>query len=211
MADLSRLLKIIRLLYRMDDNDINDLTAVLLGNRQTEWRQAIQAEALGVGCKGVQAKNASGGDLAKLRDDSRKEARQIAKTWNRDIERQLKKLFDQNPRGNRNYYSKNMTAWMNARASWKNTQIALNTSQTARQYAKEQFWKKNKLTDRARFIFTGPPPTCEDCATLFSMGLVGIDVVQRYPAPRHPNCPHEWEQFTGVGVGLMDCEKLWIG
>lgn len=211
MAELSRLLKIISLLYRMTDEDIDDLTTDLLSARQREWRNAIQEEITGVGCASATVHGPSGVDLSTLRSDSRKEARGIAKTWNRDVERQLVKLYNANPRGNRGYYGANMERWVNARAQWKNPQIALNVAQSTRQYAKSRFWKQNKLTKEARYILTGPPPVCDTCTMLFARGLVTISVVERYKAPIHVNCPHEWELFTGVGVGRLNCDTLWTG
>lgn len=134
------------------------------------------------------------------------DARQIAKTYNRDVERKLKKLYESNPRGNRRYYAKNMRIYLEQRSSWKTVQIALQTETTTRAYAQEQFRNNNRI--QAFYVFAGPSPVCSDCARLYSMGLVTQSVVDRNPAPVHINCTHQWQSRPTQQVR---CEDLWIG
>ncbi len=206
MASLSsKLLRIIAALYRMNADDIEELTQQLLKQRKRIWRQTLAEEAANYGCK-KSPNDPSGSDLAELKAMSREDAKSIANTWNRDVERQLEKLYKQNPRGNRLYYAKNMEAWAKARAKWKNAQIALVTDTTTREYTKSRFRAMNLIAPR--FLFVGPPPTCQECVSQFAAGEVDQAHVRRYPCPRHIGCPHTWKV---VSRHRIDCADIWVG
>lgn len=206
MATTNKLLRVIGLLYKMQPEDVKALTDSLQERRRAAWRGAIRQELRVAGCGG-DAQGPSGNDRRKLRDWSRRDARRIARTWDRDVERQLQKLYNENPRGNRHYYAKRMQEWARARSEWKEPQIALATESETRQYAKDRFWSENKLTEGG-FIFTGPSPVCAECIEHFSAGIVDYRYVRRNPAPVHPNCPHEWERSRRR---RLNCERAWRG
>ncbi len=203
----SKLVRTIALLYRMESDDIRQLADDLTDARVKAWQQGIQEEARRFGYN-VNPPPPDGGDLRDLRNASLEEARQIANTWNRDVERQIQKLYDANPRGNRNYYFSNLERWSTDRARWKNAQIALNTAQSARDSAKREFWRRNNLIRNSMYIFTGPPPVCEECTRLFAHGLFTYRETLRVKIPVHVGCPHEFELFTR---GFVPQSKLWIG
>lgn len=201
----SKLLTIIALLYQMQGADVRALADELLERRKAEWRTALTELARQHGC------NRSGesprlDDLDELRRMSLEDARQIAKTWNRDVINQLRKLYGDNPRGNRYYYYSNMERWATERARWKNPQIAIQTAQTTRWYAQNRFRELNGI--RARFVFAGPPPVCAACVDLFASGIVAEAFIQVNPAPVHIACPHEWRE---VRPERIPCAEMWVG
>lgn len=205
--DLTRLQRIIRLAYEMQSEDRDELEDTITKQRAAAWRDAIEDEARKVGVS-RSARGPSGQDLRELREMSRADAQSIYETYNRDLEREIRRLFDANPRGNRNYYIKNLEEWAERRASWKNRQIALMNNKTARYHAQQRFWDLNGARKR-RYRFDGPAPVCDDCADMFAAGEVDQRFVDQNPTPLHPNCPHEWKS---VGFKLnVAPEDVWMG
>jgi hypothetical protein len=203
---LTRLLKIIALLYEMQPEEQDALSAQLLEQRKAVWRQALADMAREFGCNSASPRPPSGRDLTELKALSDEDAKSIANTWNGDVERQVQRLYDANPRGNRYYYRKNMEAWAAQRSTWKNPQIALNTETVTREYAKSRFREMN--VDSPRFVFDGPPPTCDVCVQEFAAGIVDENYVRKHPCPRHINCPHTWRV---VNPQRIPCAEMWLG
>jgi hypothetical protein len=202
----TRLLQTLALLYRMAGADVTALTDSLLERRKADWITALSEEARRHGCnQRGQAPRLQ--DLTELRAMSAEDARSIADTWNRDLERQLVKLFDANPRGNRNYYFSNLERWAAERDRWKLPQIAIQTAQTTRWYAQNRFRVMNGLRG-GRYIFTGPAPSCIRCVRLFAAGIVSEAYVQRHVTPVHINCPHQWDL---IRPKKLSCDRLWVG
>ena len=202
---MSALLTVLALLYQMQEADIRALAEELLERRKAEWRTALTELARQHGCNRT-GESPRLGDLDMLRRMSLDDARQIAKTWNRDVSGQLRKLYDSNPRGNRFYYYSNMEKWATARAGWKNPQIAIQTAQTTRWLAQNRFRELNGI--RAYYVFTGPPPVCAVCVGLFGAGVVSEGYIQANPAPVHIGCPHEWKE---VRPERIPCSEMWVG
>ena len=202
---LSRLLQTLALLYKMQPADVTTLSDDLYARRQIEWMTAMSAEARRHGCSqlGQPPQRQDAAELRRMADD---DATSIANTWNKDLERQLIKLFEANPRGNRNYYFSNLERWASERDRWKLPQIALQTAQTTRFYAQQRFRTENGV--RGRFIFTGPPPVCKICVREFAQGVVSERYVLNHPCPRHVGCPHEWEQLRPERLA---CDAIWLG
>lgn len=203
----STLLKTLALLYKMQADDQAALERDLLDRRKAAWRSALREKAREYGCTTAAPRDPSGRDLSELRAMSADDAKSIAATWNRDVERQLQRLFDANPRGNRYYYYSRMEAWAAERATWKNAQIALMTEQSTRFYAQDRFRQENGLRG-VRYLFVGPAPVCEICVRHFAAGLVDEAYVRRNPAPVHIGCPHEWKEQAG---GIIPCGEMWVG
>jgi hypothetical protein len=203
---MSDLLRIIGLLYQMQAADIATLERDLLQRRKAAWRQALSECGQRYGS--TRPPNPpSREDLAELKRMCREDARSIATTWNRDVERQLQKLYTANPKGNRHYYAKQMEAWAQKRAVWKNPQIALQTEQTTRFYAQDRFRQMNGLRG-GQYVFQGPPPVCGECVGHFAAGLVDEVYVHRHPAPVHIGCPHEW---YALPLKAPPPRELWLG
>jgi len=201
----SNLLTILALLYQMQEADIQALAAELLERRKAEWRTALSDMARQHGCNRA-GESPRMGDLEELRRMSLDDARQIAKTWNKDVISQLRTLYGDNPRGNRFYYYSRMEAWAVERGRWKNPQIAIQTAQTTRWYAQNRFRTMNSI--RGRYLFTGPPPVCAECVGLFGAGVVSERFIQANPAPVHIGCPHEWKE---VRPERIPCAEMWVG
>lgn len=200
------LIRIMALLYRWQPEEIQVLEDELLERRIQAWRTALSEQARQFGCNRA-ANDPSGGDLRVLRAESGVDAAGIVSTWNRDVERELQRLFDANPGGDRTYYASNMETWADTRNTWKSRQVGLQTVQTTRAYAQSRFREENEL--RAdRFLFVGPPPVCRRCTELFAAGIVDQRFVDRNPVPIHVLCPHEWQLQTAQ---RLDCRNIWVG
>lgn len=203
----SNLVRTLTLLYSMQDADTIELATRLEQQRGVEWTRAIQAELVRYGCT-QSARPPAGNDAAELSRASLTDARSIANTYNRELQNQVQRLYAANPRGNRNYYFKALEAWSAKRQIFKGQQIALNTAATTRSLAQTRFRAMNAI--EGKYLFGGPAPVCIQCTRLKALGLVTIDIVQRYPTPIHLNCPHEWVQARGLRGGI-DCATAWAG
>jgi len=196
-----------RLAYMMQPEDEAALAAQIERQRSTAWVTALEEEARKVGVR-ARANAPRLGDLQYLRGLSQQDAASIVNTYNRDLEKQIRALFTENRRGNRQFYISRLEAWYSKRAAWKDRQIALMNEKTARAYATQRFREMN-LIGRATYRFEGPAPVCPDCADMFSMGEVEQQVVDTNPAPIHVNCPHSWAATKyQLGVSRGD---LWVG
>lgn len=205
--DLTRLQRIMRLAYSMQPEDEAQLAAQIERQRSRAWMTALEEEARKVNVR-ARANAPRRDDLQYLRELSRSDAASIARTYNRELEKQIRDLFAENPRGNRQFYASRLEAWYGKRASWKDRQIALMNEKSARAYATQRFRDMN-LIGRATYRFVGPAPVCPDCADMFSKGVVEQQFVDTNPAPLHPNCPHEW---TGTKYQLgVSRQDVWVG
>lgn len=201
----SNLVRTITLLYSMQDADTVDLATRLQAQRVIEWQRAVSAELQRYGCP-AGGQPPTGADAQALSQMSLADARSIANTYNRELGNQVQRLYAANPKGNRNYYFKALEAWSAKREVFKGQQIALNTAGTTRQMAQARFRQMNNIV--GRYLFGGPPPVCIRCMRLKALGLVTIDVMQRYPTPIHIGCPHEWRDARPKAI---NCETAWKG
>lgn len=194
----------ISLLYRMQSADIDDLANRIFQQRRQAYRTELLNMTRRHGCNSLNIPEPRGAELQELQQMSRNDARSIANTWNQDVTRHVERLFDQNRRGNRQYYFSNLERWASDRDAWKSPSVALNTETTTRQFVQIQFRFNNNLRG-GRYRFSGPPPICPICISLFAMGVVDEDTMLANQAPVHPNCPHEWRQ---VAPEQIPCEDM---
>jgi len=203
---MSQLTSTIALLYRMETGDVKQLEAALLERRKTAWVSSLANQARAHNCN--RTPNAPRReDLREIKRMCKADAKSISNTWNREVTREIERLYNANPKGNRQYYFANLERWNSARDQWKLPQISLTTEMTTREYAAQRFRQMNYET-ALRFLFDGPPTTCVDCTRRFAAGLVNENYVRRYPTPRHIGCPHTWRV---VNVPQIDCAELWLG
>lgn len=204
---MSRLLRIMSLFYRLSDDDVDGLERRLLEQMKRAWLETLREEARRYGYTGA-VHPPRREDLAWLRAEARADAHSIARTWERDVERQLGRLYAANPRGNRYYYAKRMEEWAAARAVWKDRQIAVTTESKARAYARQRFAEMNALRGD-RYVMDGPPPVCAVCVGYFAAGVVDQRFVDRHPLPAHVGCPHQWRALQTVPAPAPG--ELWVG
>ncbi len=205
--DLTRLQRIMRLAYSMQPEDEAALAAQIERQRSRAWQTALEEEAQKVGVR-ARANAPRRDDLQYLRDVSRSDAESIARTYNADLEKQIRALFTENPRGNRQFYASRLEAWYSKRAAWKDRQIALMNEKSARYYATQRFREMN-LIGRAKFRFDGPSPVCDECIDNFAAGEVEQEYVDTHPTPVHIGCNHDWKGTKyQLGVSRRD---VWIG
>lgn len=204
----TRLLRVLKLLYHQDAQDVKALSETLLVQRKAAWETALREEAAQYGYTGP-INPPRREDLRELRQMCQEDARSIVNTWNRDVDRQLARLYDQNYRGNRFYYAKHMEEWGAARDRWKAQQIASYTEFSTSSYAQRRFWEMNGLRG-GWYVFDGPPPVCDDCRYLYALGVVDQEVVDANPTPRHVNCDHRW-RLLPMTTEAPRPRELWVG
>ncbi len=204
----TRLLRVLKLLYHQHEADQQALADTLLEQRKAAWQTALRDEARALGHTGP-AQPPRREDLAELRRMSQEDARSIVNTWNRDVDRQLERLYDRNYRGNRYYYRKRMEEWAVQRDVWKARQIADYTEYSTINYAQQRFRAMNGLRG-GEYVLDGPPPVCGDCRDLYGRGVVDQVVVDQYPMPLHVSCRHTW-RLLPWGVTGPPLAELWVG
>lgn len=193
--------------FQMKASDAQALEVDLLDLMKQTWVSTLSEQARQFGCL-KPANPPRLNDLSELRAFAAEDAKSITQTWNRDVERQLLKLFYARPRGNRYYYLEEMEKWSTARDAWKSPQIATQTEQRVRFYAQERFWDENDLKN-GRFIYGKPDRVVSDeCKRRRAAGVVTWEYVKAHPAPAHVNCPHPWVRLTDV---RLDCNEMWVG
>ena len=204
---LTKLQSVMRLAYGMRSDEEAVLARNIENHMQAAWTEQMRSEARSVGSK-KSIPFPRGEALDMIRRQAITDAHSIRNTYNRGLEREIRRLYDANPRGNRNYYMKNIEDWHAKWQAWKDRQIALVNDKTARYMATQEFNTANDVQG-ARYVFDGPAPACDDCGAMFAAGEVNQDFVDRNPTPLHPNCPHYWTRVGGrVGVPI---EQLWVG
>lgn len=199
---------IIELIYKMQPEDIKALESELLNQRREAWRSYMREEARRFGCAESNVRSAKRTDLTDLRRMSREDARSIAKTWQRDLAAQVRRVRKEFPHATRSVWAREMESWAAARSKWKNAQIAMYTQQTARQHAQTRFAKVNNL--ERKLVFDGPPPVCPICLRLYAAGVVTQEFADANPCPVHPFCPHYWRVLPNPNERIP-CGKLWLG
>lgn len=204
---LTRLHETLLLLYEWQDEEIEDFARDLLDRRVGIWHDELRALAFQYGCQNPTVRGPRGKYREKLRRDSRREARGIARTWSRHLRNEIERLFNRNPRGNRQYYISNLERWAERRMAWKNLQIGLATEQNTAWYAQQSFRQENNVRDE-RFIYIGPAPVGPVCIRRFGEGIVDREYIEREPTPAHPNCPHRWQVVNPEQIG---CQGMWLG
>jgi hypothetical protein len=210
MPDPDRLAALKRRLsvaFELSLPDEQALADSITRQRAQAWRATMTEEARAVGSR-QRGQGPSGADAAYLHELSVEDAQSIRETYNRELMNQIEQVYAAKPDGTRDEYVRELTQWADARARWKDRQIANMNRQTARSYAQERFATRNRV-GRSLYLFTGPPPKEEHCADHFAAGLVTREYKEANETPIHINCPHQWTKQRGsVGVPMAD---LWVG
>lgn len=206
----SELVTIISFIYEMNEEDQQQIEDEILRTRAAAWQAAVQAEARRLGYQGT-VNPPRGRDLEQLRRQSREDAISIRRTHNKAVRNQVQRLYDQNPRGNRNYYAKNMETWYVDRDDYKARQIALNTEQTGFFNGKETFIEVNGL-EGGTYVYDGASPVGPICKERFAKGRANWRYVRNNPTPAHPNCPHSWLEVEPPRLASgTSLDELWVG
>lgn len=203
---MTKLTKTITLLYAYQDADITKLAGQITERRRAVWVNTLRDLARTHGCSQYPG-TPKMGDAKELARQSLADAQSIAKTFNRDLNAQINRIYNENPRANRATYYKRLNEWSKKRATWKNLTIGLNTDGTARYLATTRFYEMNASLSRS-FVASGPPATCKICIRIFAAGVVTRDYVSRHPLPAHLNCPHFYRSAAPVRA---QCGSLWLG
>lgn len=205
----TKLQRIIALAFRMHDEDEDQLYAQLRDQRIGAYRAELADQAAKLGRRGVEVPMPSGDALAWIEAQCRRDAASIVQTYNRQMERQLTQMIEDNALRNRYQWGAAVNRWADARAATKDREIALNTDGTARTYAREQFVHVNELEQYVQGRLEGPPPVCETCTNAAAAGWVDADYMKRYPMPNHLRCEHGYR--TRYVVPPDVAQELWIG
>lgn len=203
----SQLIQTMLLLYRWQPQEVDDLESDLEDRMKGIWRDVLRARANEHGCPAGSVNDPRGRDLREIRAMAHEDAVSISNTWARAVENQLNRLYNANPRGNRNYYSSNMERWATRRGRWKNLQIGLATEQRVAWYASDRFRQENGLRGQL-YLYAGPAPVGDECKDRWANGISNEGYIQAHPTPAHPNCPHRWIPVNPINIG---CEGLWVG
>lgn len=204
---MSELTRIISLMYRMTDDDERRLFDDLVNMRVVMYQTAIEREARRYG-NNLDANPPSGRDYAEIRRMSERDAASIVRTYNRDVERQVERLYAQNSRGNRNYYASNMERWASQRTTWKQAQIALNTDTTTTEYARRRWFEEN-FDSGLKWRMVGGAAVCKDCISIMAKGTLTQQFVDSHPCPRHYNCIHAYAPINPRR--RADRDTVWMG
>lgn len=193
--------------FLFPESQVKSLYDSILKAYSAAWQLAIKEQAAKYGCANARVGSPSGASLGQMKEWAKRDAESIEKTYNREAQSQLSKLYDANPLGAVQYYLTGMAEWAMSRQTTKNLTIGINNVQAGYGLGLQDFVVNNQL--KTQFRLVGPAPVCRDCSYLMGLGAVDYDVVMRYGFGLiHPNCPHRWETTK---VYKIDCGALWAG
>lgn len=204
--DYTAIMLLVYSYFSMDDTDAARIAVEL----EAQKRQAYEAEltklAGQAGCpkQGV----ADQYTLDSIQDQSEDEAAGIVNTYNYDLAQAIINVHEQYPRANRNTYMRQLTAWNNARADWKYTQITLHNTGEWQAQAQLDFTTYNDLSGWAEILpKKAAEPVCQELAARQRIPLrEAQDYMRSWPP--HLNCPHYWVVHPNQ---IADCEDMWLG
>ncbi len=203
---MSKLTDLLALLYKYSEADTAKLAKQLNERMRGAWVNQMSDLAKKHGCSHL-GTVPKGADAKKFRDDSKRDAESVAKTYNRELANEIARLVKVNTKGNRAYYIKNLNIWQRRRDSNKIWAIGLNTDSAGRQHAFTRFYQMNPQIVR-KFMASGPPAVCRICINIFAAGIVDLAYTQSHPFPAHYLCPHS---YVAVAPARAECTTLWVG
>lgn len=206
VSSLSPVMQLVHEAMRMEKEDTKAMADELFKARKAEFNDAISDYVAQTGCAGT-GNLSTTVELKFFRDDSNRDARDIANTYNLNLAKTIQEIRLASPKANRNTYTKALREWEAGRRIWKATQIALNTTLTARSQALASFAFHNDLQPRVELL----PKLAKEpiCQGWVNRGKVAFQIAANNPSPYHLNCIHFWEpDFTGISG---DCTDLWVG
>jgi len=208
VAGLTDVQKLVHLAMRMDSTDEEAIRGTLLRERRRAYEGELTLQARRIGCGRQMARLGNGPILSALNDMSKEDARSIVATYNYDLAFAIRAIGQETPTANRHTYAKRLQGWEAKRASWKNTQIAEYTENSARSRAQQDFYQYNHPQGVA--VLLPKEGVCPVCKGWIKRGRVDARVAQQHPPPYHPNCPHVWD-FNWKKFSDRQCENLWMG
>lgn len=206
VVSFSPVMQLVHDAMRMNPDDTKSMSDELFKARKVEFNDAISDYVAKVGCAGTGDLKADI-ELKFFRDDSDRDARDITNTYNLDLAKVIQETRSTSPRANRNTYTKALREWEAGRKIWKATQIALNTTLTARSQALGSFAFHNDLKPEVRLL----PKLAKEpiCQGWVNRGKVAFQIAVNNPSPYHIGCVHFWQPtFEGI---KRDCVDLWTG
>jgi hypothetical protein len=208
-AQMTDVQKLVHLAARYDSVDEERIRTDLLAIRRKAYNDELTIQARHVGCPGQVGRLGNGTILSALNDDSLRDAKSIANTYNYFLALEILRAGEANPRGNRYYYAKAVADWQPTYWAWKDPVITVTTEKSARALALEDFYRLNggamgtaKLEPRSA--------VCPVCQGWIARGIVPLRVALANPANFHINCPHYW-QTRPEKVAPEECPNLWMG
>jgi len=184
---------------------IDGLAWGLYRTRKDSFRSALQEELRLLGVAET-AKLTDSKLLQELYRISRWDARSIVRTFNRDLQREIREALEVVRRPyDRRELSRLIRDEVMKRDEWKAPQIGLHTALHSWGSAVNEFYKRSSIL-AARFNFVPTESAvCEECKVLVSQNPHTYRAVLAKPTPLHLQCIHKWKP---VYVSL---ERPWLG
>jgi len=203
--------RLVHLAMRYDMVQEEAIRAEILKARKREYEATLTEMAADVGCDSRRAMLSQGDLLTELNEASKADGQSMANTYNYDLGVAIIAISTETPTANRNTYAKRLQTWEGNRAKWKNPQVALSTSLSARTQAQRDFARFNPGLADGEAVLIGPDPAAEPiCQGWLNRGKVPAEVARRNPSPFHLGCPHFWE-FALPKAEVGDCRDMWLG
>jgi hypothetical protein len=171
------------------------------------YQLALKEQAGRYGCAFARIGNPTAYSYAEMQAWAQRDSESIAKTYDKEAESALRKLYDANPLGTISYYVNGMAQWAVSSRAKRNLVIGIQNAQKGYGLGLQDFHVMNQLETKYRLV--GAPPVCPVCVRVFSMGYVDYAFAASYGmAGLHIGCPH-W--FESVRTYQIDCATMWSG
>jgi hypothetical protein len=193
--------------FLFPQNETKSLYDSILSAYVSAYQLALKEQAGRYGCAFARIGNPTAYSMAEMQAWAQRDSESIAKTYDKEAESALRKLYDANPLGTISYYVNGMAQWAVSSRAKRNLVIGIQNAQKGYGLGLQDFHVMNQLETKYRLV--GAPPVCPVCVRVFSMGYVDYAFAASYGmAGLHIGCPH-W--FESVRTYQIDCATMWSG
>jgi hypothetical protein len=193
--------------FLFPQNETKSLYDSILSAYVSAYQLALKEQAGRYGCAFARIGNPTAYSYAEMQAWAQRDSESIAKTYDKEAESALRKLYDANPLGTISYYVNGMAQWAVSSRAKRNLVIGIQNAQKGYGLGLQDFHVMNQLETKYRLV--GAPPVCPVCVRVFSMGYVDYAFAASYGmAGLHIGCPH-W--FESVRTYQIDCATMWSG
>jgi hypothetical protein len=193
--------------FLFPQNETKSLYDSILSAYVSAYQLALKEQAGRYGCAFARIGNPTAYSMAEMQAWAQRDSESIAKTYDKEAESALRKLYDANPLGTISYYVNGMAQWAVSSRAKRNLVIGIQNAQKGYGLGLQDFHVMNQLETKYRLV--GAPPVCPVCVRVFSMGYVDYAFAASYGmAGLHIGCPH-W--FESVRTYSIDCATIWTG
>jgi len=216
VAEMSDVQRLVHLTGRMTAFEERDLADRLFAEGKMAYQDALDAEALKLGCPGG-ANISAGPELSALRARADWAAASVTNTYNYNLAREIISIGEDVPTANRHVYAWRLygsdTSWDKGYWTDKATEIAQVEMMTVINAGIADFHDRNGHLFEATAKILPYFAVCDLCQEMVDGNpyTTVAEVFRKYILPPHPSCPHHCQAMPKDKLTSRECADLWMG